>query len=219
LVTHHVELVLPGAYYYVQMQDGRIHVQGKVHELRQKGILEESRPELIAEEPEDEVDMDHETDKGKGKDKDANKPSIHGASRKEGRRPRRLVQEEARPVGGVRWIIYDTYLKASYVISLLSSIVVDRMCSGYFTWVIIFVLIAVAQLFGFFEKVSLMTSCLVLLPIGSSHSFGSKFGERLVVMNLAERILMGSRRMVIPNLRSNNFLLLPHIWTTWIKFH
>lgn len=119
LVTHHVELVLPGAYYYVQMQDGRIHVQGTVHELRQKGILEGLRPELIAEEPEDDMDVDQETDE------DTNKVEAHGASRKEGKRPRKLVQEEARQVGGVRWIIYDTYLKASYVTSLLSSTVAE----------------------------------------------------------------------------------------------
>jgi hypothetical protein len=46
-------------------------------------------------------------------DKDVNQVEVHGTSRKEGKRPRKLIQEEARQVGGVRWIIYDTYLKAS----------------------------------------------------------------------------------------------------------
>lgn len=92
------------------------------------------------------------------------------------------------------------------------------MCSGYFTWVIILVLIAVAQLFGFFEKVSLITSRLALLPIVVPQLWIKVWGE-VSVMNLAERILMCSRRMAIPSLRSNKFLLLQRIGTNWIKSH
>lgn len=37
LVTHHVELVLPGAGYLVRMLDGRVDVQGTVKALRERG--------------------------------------------------------------------------------------------------------------------------------------------------------------------------------------
>src|SRR5882762_2305338 len=41
LVTHHVELVLPGAQYLVRMLDGRIDTQGPVAELRARGVLDD----------------------------------------------------------------------------------------------------------------------------------------------------------------------------------
>ncbi|KAJ7686358.1 P-loop containing nucleoside triphosphate hydrolase protein [Mycena rosella] len=40
LVTHHDKLVLPGAYYFIRMEDGRITVQGTVADLRSQSILE-----------------------------------------------------------------------------------------------------------------------------------------------------------------------------------
>lgn len=83
---------------------------------------------------------------------------------------------------------------------------------------IILVLIAVAQLFGFFEKVSLIASRLALLPIVFAQLWIKVWGE-VSVMNLVECILMYSRRMAIPSLRSNRFLLLPRIGTIWIKLH
>lgn len=104
-----MELVLPGAYYYVQMQDGRIYRQGKVHELRQKGILEEFRPELIAEEPEEDTDTAKENEV----DEDAGKIIASAIPGKDGKRPRKLVQEETRQTGSVQKIIYETYIKAT----------------------------------------------------------------------------------------------------------
>ena len=44
LVTHHVELVLPGAYYLVRMLDGRIDTQGTIQDLRANGILDDIAP-------------------------------------------------------------------------------------------------------------------------------------------------------------------------------
>ena len=41
LVTHHVQLVLPGTYYLVRMLDGRIDTQGTVKGLRARGILDD----------------------------------------------------------------------------------------------------------------------------------------------------------------------------------
>ncbi|KAK7679161.1 hypothetical protein QCA50_017739 [Cerrena zonata] len=39
LVTHHVELVLPGTYYIIRMLDGRIDTQGPVGELHAQAVL------------------------------------------------------------------------------------------------------------------------------------------------------------------------------------
>lgn len=50
LVTHHVELVLPGAYYLVRMLDGRIDLQGTVKELRESGALADIEVEGFVEE-------------------------------------------------------------------------------------------------------------------------------------------------------------------------
>lgn len=110
LVTHHVELVLPGAYYYVEMHEGRVHLQGIVHELRQRGILEDWQPELIAEEPEDEGTED---DIDRSTSQVATDVAATKTLRKNPKQPRRLVEDEAREIGGVKWIIYDTYLRAS----------------------------------------------------------------------------------------------------------
>jgi ABC-type cobalamin/Fe3+-siderophores transport system ATPase subunit len=41
LVTHHVQLVLPAAYYIIRMLDGRIDTQGVVKELKTQGLLDE----------------------------------------------------------------------------------------------------------------------------------------------------------------------------------
>ena len=50
LVTHHVELVLPGANYLVRMLDGRIDLQGSVQELQDRGLLEVIAADAAAEE-------------------------------------------------------------------------------------------------------------------------------------------------------------------------
>lgn len=50
LVTHHMELVLPGAGYLVRMVDGRVDVQGNVKELRERGVLEAVKLEGSVEE-------------------------------------------------------------------------------------------------------------------------------------------------------------------------
>ena len=52
LVTHHVELVLPGTYYLVRMLDGRIDVQGTVKDLRSSGMLDNITLEAAVEETE-----------------------------------------------------------------------------------------------------------------------------------------------------------------------
>jgi hypothetical protein len=111
------------------MQDGRIEVQGTVQELQEQGILEVLGVELIIDEPG--VSSFEEADDGFNSDEKLHevqtlevKPTTPlGPDRawikaqQEGdqhrKKPRKLVEEEARQTGGVQWIIYETYLRAS----------------------------------------------------------------------------------------------------------
>ena len=101
--------MLPGTYYLVRMLDGRIDTQGTVKDLRARGVLEEithdeaveahkeEQAVAVAEKPTDEVDA---LENGKPSDK---------------KKPRKLIEDEKRETGSVKWNIYKTYLKASYV--------------------------------------------------------------------------------------------------------
>lgn len=98
---------MPGAYYLVRMLDGRIDTQGTTEDLRTRGLLDkithDSTVEIQEEKEEEAVestgDLVEET----------NKPD------KAAKQARKLVQEEERETGGVKWEIYKTYLRASYV--------------------------------------------------------------------------------------------------------
>ena len=108
LVTHHVELVLPGAYYLVRMLDGRIDTQGTLSELRAQGILDDLANSEGVKVQEDE----QETAAGIPNAEDIAAEVVEGA---EAKKPRKLVKDEERQEGGVKWNIYNTYLKSSYV--------------------------------------------------------------------------------------------------------
>ncbi|KAJ7186191.1 hypothetical protein C8R46DRAFT_1343242 [Mycena filopes] len=103
LVTHHVDLVLSGAHYLVRMLDGRIDTQGTVQDLRAQGVLDHITHDAKAEEPPAAVEdaiADLDSDDDPEAVKKANKP-------------RTLVKDEHRAVGGVKWVIYKSYLKVS----------------------------------------------------------------------------------------------------------
>jgi hypothetical protein len=104
LVTHHVELVLPGAYYLVRMLDGRIDSQGTIKDLRAQGVLDDithdAAVEMYKEEVKGEVPSVEEEEEKKATD---------------AKKPRKLIKDEHRETGGVKWLIYKSYLKASYV--------------------------------------------------------------------------------------------------------
>ncbi len=107
LVTHHVELVLPGAQYLVRMLDGRIDTQGYLKDLKLKGILDEiARDESFEAHAENVVKALEETvvDEIDGGDI---------ASDDTERKPRKLVKDEHREKGSVKWNIYRKYLQAS----------------------------------------------------------------------------------------------------------
>jgi len=88
------------------MLDGRIDVQGTVKDLRTQGILEgiehvaaiDAHKELIlAERSPGDEDIDESSPKQGDKAK----------------KPRKLVKDEHRETGGVKWSVYKSYLKAS----------------------------------------------------------------------------------------------------------
>jgi ABC-type multidrug transport system ATPase subunit len=105
LVTHHVELVLPGTHYLIQLLDGRIHQQGTVDELRQQGLLD-----YIAHDP-----AQHKKEETEVDAKDEKPAAQQGNTDSEGKpkQARKLVDDEVRAEGKVKWSIYSTYLKAS----------------------------------------------------------------------------------------------------------
>ncbi|KAF8872717.1 hypothetical protein CPB85DRAFT_1378897 [Mucidula mucida] len=130
LVTHHVELVLPGAQYLVRMLDGRIDTQGYLKDLKLKGILDEiARDESFEAHAENVVKALEETvvDEIDGGDI---------ASDDTERKPRKLVKDEHREIGSVKWNIYKKYLQAS----------------SYSIWSILLVLVFFNQSLGIVEK-------------------------------------------------------------------
>lgn len=89
------------------MLDGRIDTQGTVKDLRAQGVLEyitqdaeadtrQEGPVAASEAPVDDAPME---------------PAKDGS-----KKPRKLIKDEHRESGGVKWSVYNAYLKASYVI-------------------------------------------------------------------------------------------------------
>ena len=98
------------------MLDGRIDTHGTVKELNSQGVLEEiahdeqaqagDEPKVISAE-----DLADVAEEQKGKDRDA--VADQGADKRPAKSPKKLVEEEARATGSVKWPIYKVYLKAS----------------------------------------------------------------------------------------------------------
>lgn len=114
------------------MLDGRINFKGKVDEIRSEGLLDiiikESRKESLP----------LATNRPPESPEDGRKDGLPNVIPTDNnpKRPRRLVQEEARQVGGVKWKIYKKYMKAS----------------SYWTWIILIAGISLSQFMGLAEK-------------------------------------------------------------------
>ncbi|KAF9258420.1 hypothetical protein L218DRAFT_934784 [Marasmius fiardii PR-910] len=126
LVTHHVDLVLPGAHYLVRMLDGGIDMQGTVKDLTDRGLLEgiASDAGVVVAATEEEAP---------GKDS----ANSSDESKKPGRK---LVQDEHRQTGSVKWKIYMKYLEAS----------------SYHIWVFLALFVVLNQFLGVGEKLWMM---------------------------------------------------------------
>lgn len=112
------------------MADGRIDVQGEVTKLRASGALED-----IAQGEEDAA-LEDEHDVAEKTPLDTEE-SLEVAQK--GKKPRKLVEEEHRAAGRVKWPIYKVYLVASWVprsdlTSLLADICIARTGRGQFWW-------------------------------------------------------------------------------------
>lgn len=88
------------------MLDGRIDTQGTVTDLRAQGVLEDIAHDAAVEVHKEEVER--EVPGVEERDKNA----------REGQKPRKLIKDEHRERGGVKWSIYRSYLKASYALCL-----------------------------------------------------------------------------------------------------
>ena len=108
LVTHHVNLVLPGADYLVKMHDGQIQHQGGIVDLRNKNILES----IVSLEHEGEAGRKEEVNHRESEVEEVEE-TIHLLPGRKSKNPRKLIEDERREVGSVKWSIYKTYLKAS----------------------------------------------------------------------------------------------------------
>ncbi|KAF6756229.1 multidrug resistance-associated ABC transporter [Ephemerocybe angulata] len=140
LVTHHVELVLPGAHYLVRMLDGRIDTQGTVEDLRDQGLLEHITYDAAADVHKEEMsrsdEKDIETSNNRPVDEEPSEGAAADTTAGEGKKPRKLVKEEHRETGGVKWSIYKSYLKAS----------------SYWIWGFLAFMVVVVQVLGASEK-------------------------------------------------------------------
>ncbi|KAG1809100.1 uncharacterized protein BJ212DRAFT_1484598 [Suillus subaureus] len=151
LVTHHVELVLPGTYYLVRMLDGCIDAKGTVKDLRAQGILDHIAHDSTAEVKEEpiaaiEIPVEAQEDNAEAETSADSK-----------KKPRKLIKDEHREAGGVKWSIYNAYLKAS----------------SYRTWFMLGILIACSQSLGVIEK-------LWVRQWGQAYGDGAELGPHIM---------------------------------------
>ncbi|KAJ9111103.1 hypothetical protein QFC19_001302 [Naganishia cerealis] len=129
IVSHHVELLLPGTDFLVRLLDGRIDTIGDTKQLREQGLLNG----LVATE---EATAEAEDIKEDGKGIEVDAIDNEDATTKKERPHRKLVKDEERAAGNVEWSTYKLYLQAS----------------SYSSWVITVVLLIIVQIFALGER-------------------------------------------------------------------
>ncbi|KAI8137621.1 hypothetical protein BJV82DRAFT_646813 [Fennellomyces sp. T-0311] len=122
LVTHHVGLCIKGASYVVALKDGKVAGAGDPQSMLKSGVLGDE----LARTHEDKVDAKEEA-ATEGSipvvPQLSKKPQENGAGK--------LIKEEERAEGGVKWEVYKTYINAS---------------GGYIFWLLVMVLFNLAQI-------------------------------------------------------------------------
>ncbi|TYJ55637.1 hypothetical protein B9479_003669 [Cryptococcus floricola] len=139
LVSHHVELLLSSTDYLVRILDGRVDSQGSPKELRESGDLQG----LVAI---SDAELHAEESKGKGKAKAVDEQEIVEGEdaeqkqevKKEKRKGpgKKLVQDEERAIGNVKWETYKLYIVAA----------------TYTTWAWTIVVLLLGQIFTVLER-------------------------------------------------------------------
>lgn len=89
------------------MLDGRIDTQGTVKELRAQGVLDDIAQDEAIQVKEEEAVIASDAPVDPAADLEDQKPTD------DSKKPRKLIKDEAREEGAVKWRIYNTYLKAS----------------------------------------------------------------------------------------------------------
>ncbi|EGO28860.1 hypothetical protein SERLADRAFT_434751 [Serpula lacrymans var. lacrymans S7.9] len=130
LVTHHTELVLPGAHYLVRMSDGHVDLQGVVKDLRALGILDVTKSDSTVQAQEPLLSKPVREEKVKDTTEGIEDTVLVT------KKSTKLIQEEHRETGSVKWSIYKTYLHAS----------------SYWTWFVLWFLIIVKESLGVAQK-------------------------------------------------------------------
>lgn len=97
------------------MLDGRIDTQGTVKDLRARGVLDDITHEEKAEAAKEEQAVEA-AEKGANAEVDADAEPEDAKPVEKAKKPRKLIEDEKREEGSVKWSIYNTYLKASCVI-------------------------------------------------------------------------------------------------------
>jgi hypothetical protein len=89
------------------MLDGRIDTQGTIKDLRDRGILADIEQEAAIEVKHEGSVLESEVIA------DAEDAKVVVNIVEEAKKPRKFIKDEHRESGGVKWSIYNTYLKAS----------------------------------------------------------------------------------------------------------
>jgi hypothetical protein len=92
------------------MLDGRIDTQGTVKDLQDQGLLDTIKQDAAVDAQREELAVAEA--KGDDDALETAEPENAGEDGKK-KKPRKLIKDEHREVGGVKWSIYKTYLKAS----------------------------------------------------------------------------------------------------------
>jgi len=101
------------------MENGRIETQGTIKELKARGILDTITSEAEAQIAEEQGAKEERTDEAEKvaeevvADMQKTQDSPGNSKEPKTKKPRKLIEEEERQTGSVKWNIYKTYLKAS----------------------------------------------------------------------------------------------------------
>lgn len=128
------------------MLDGRIDSQGTIADLKAQGFLEG-------------IEHDSSTDVQTKKEVEAEIITVEGVVEVESKsvdrikKPRKLIKDEHRETGGVKWSIYKSYIKASYVLLYyLAIIALYLFYRSYWIWGILLCIVVINQFLGLAEK-------------------------------------------------------------------
>lgn len=126
LVSHHVQLCVPGASYVVALDNGRVQFQGSREAFQNSGVLallsqsnatdsadikDETKIHSVEEAAEDKT-LEASTGQNSETSSTVAPTTTTAAAKPETKAPRRLVEEEKRAVGRISKDIWMTYVKA-----------------------------------------------------------------------------------------------------------